>query len=56
MLLKKKEVKWEFAIWLRELKLGLSNNLDGWDGERGGRDGVVGRDMGKYGLIYVDAW
>ena len=34
-------------MFIRELKLGLSNNLDGWDGERGGRDAVVGGDMGK---------
>ena len=25
--------QWEFAIWLRELKQGLCNNLEGWDGE-----------------------
>ena len=25
--------QWEFAVWLRELKLGLRNNLEGWDGE-----------------------
>ena len=28
----------EFAIWLRELKLGLCNNLEGWDGEACGRE------------------
>ena len=22
--------QWKFAVWLRELKLGLCNNLDGW--------------------------
>ena len=39
--------KWEFAIWLKELKLGFDNNLKGWDGETGGRDIQAGRDMGK---------
>ena len=29
--------QWEFAVWLRELQLGLCNNLDGWDGEGGSR-------------------
>ena len=34
--------QWEFAVWLRELKQGLCNNLEGWDG------GEVqeGEDMG----------
>ena len=37
--------QWEFALWLRELKLGLGNNLEGWYGE-GGRGNVqVGGDM-----------
>ena len=27
----------EFAIWLRTLKRGLCINLEGWDGEGGGR-------------------
>ena len=27
--------QWEFAIWLSELKPGLCNNLEGWDGEGG---------------------
>ena len=40
---------WEFAIWHRELKPGLNNNLEGWDGEEigGGGDVQVGGDMGK---------
>ena len=25
--------QWEFAVWLRELKPGLCNNLEGWDGD-----------------------
>ena len=34
--------QWEFAVWLRELKPGLNNNL-----ERCGSDVQVGGDMGK---------
>ena len=30
--------QWEFAVWLRKLKPGLWNNLEGWDGEGGGRE------------------
>ena len=32
------ESQWEFAIWLRELKPGLCNNQEGWDGEEDGRE------------------
>ena len=33
----KKNSQWEFAVLLRELKPGLCDNLEGWDGEgRGG--------------------
>ena len=28
--------QWEFAVWLRELKLGLCNNLEGWGWAGGG--------------------
>ena len=33
------ESQWEFAVWLGELKQGLCDNLEGWDGEgdSGGR-------------------
>ena len=36
----KKQVnsQWEFAIWLKEFKLGLYNNLEGWEWARGGRE------------------
>ena len=34
--------QWEFAVWLRELKLGLDNSLEG-----GGRDVQVEADMSK---------
>ena len=30
--------KQEFAVWLRKLKQGLCINLEGWDGERDGRE------------------
>ena len=29
---------WEFDVWLRELKPGPSDNLEGWDGVGGGRE------------------
>ena len=41
------ESQWDFAVWLGELKPGLGHNLEGWDGEGGGKDGQVGGDMGK---------
>ena len=28
----------EFAVWLRKLNQGLCINLEGWDGERDGRE------------------
>ena len=34
-----------FAVWLRELKQGLCNNLEGWDGEGDGREVQEGRDI-----------
>ena len=34
----KLDSQWEFAIWLRKLKLGLCINLEGWDGEGDGRE------------------
>ena len=40
----KSDSQWEFAVWLRELKPGLCDNLDGWDGEGGGRGIQEGRD------------
>ena len=41
------ESQWEFAVGLRGLKPGFGNNLEGWDGEGGGRDVQVKGDMGK---------
>ena len=43
----KTDGQWEFAVWLRELKLGLDNNLEGWNAKGGWRDVQVGGDMGK---------
>ena len=28
----------EFSVWLRELKQGLCDDLEGWDGEGVGRE------------------
>ena len=37
--------QWQFAVWLRKLKLGLSINLEGWDGEGGGTEIQKERDI-----------
>ena len=39
--------QWDFAVRLRDLKPGLSNNLEGRDAEGGGRDVQVRASMGK---------
>ena len=39
--------QWEFTLWLRELKPGFRNNLEGWDGDRSGMDVQMGEDMDK---------
>ena len=36
----------EFAVWLRDHKQGLCDNLEGWGGEGGGREVPEGGDMG----------
>ena len=46
----KRDSQWEFAVWLRQLKQGLCINLEGWDGERNGRE--VQREE----EIYVYLW
>jgi len=38
--------QWEFAVWLRELKQGLCDDLEGQDGEADGREVWEGGDMG----------
>ena len=37
--------QWEFAVCLRDLKQGLCINLEGWDGEGGGREDKEGGDV-----------
>ena len=37
--------QWEFAVWLREFKPKLCNNLKEWDGEGGGREVQEGGDI-----------
>ena len=37
--------QWEFPVWLRKLKQGLCDNLEGWDEEGNGRDGQDGGDI-----------
>ena len=52
----KTDSQWEFAVWLRELKKGLYNNLEWWDGR--GLGGTFKKE-GTYvylWLIYVDIW
>ena len=50
--------KWEFSVWLRELKPGLCDNLDLWNREGGGREAQVGGDTGLVNLwlIHADVW
>ena len=38
--IRKLDSQWEFAVWLRELKQGLYDNLEGWGGEGDGREGT----------------
>ena len=37
--------QWEFAVWLRELKLLLCDNLEGWDGVGSQREVQEGGDI-----------
>ena len=39
------DYQWESAVWLRELKPGLYDNLEGWDGVGGGREVQEGGDI-----------
>ena len=54
--------QWEFAVWLRECKPGLGNNLERWDREEGGIGRKVGGKLKKEGtwvnlwLIHTDVW
>ena len=47
--------QWEFAVWLRELKQGLCNNLEGWDGEGDEREAQKGGDI-CIPMAHVDVW
>ena len=49
----KTDSQWEFAVWLRELKQGLCNNLGGR--EMGGRFKMEGTYVYLW-LIHVDVW
>ena len=48
--------QWKFTVWLRELKQGLCNNLEGSDGEGDGREVQEGGDIVHLWLIIVDVW
>ena len=48
--------QWEFAIGLREFKLGLCNKLEGRDGERDGREVQEGGAYVFLWMIHVDIW
>ena len=37
--------QWEFAVWLRKLKPGLSINIEEWNGEGDGREVQKGGDI-----------
>ena len=41
----KVDSQWEFAVWLRELKQGLCDNQQEWDGEGDGREMQEGGDI-----------
>ena len=41
------ESQWEFTVWLMELKQGLCDNLEGWDGEG---DGSEVQEVGNIGV------
>ena len=38
----------KFAVWLRKLKQGLCINLEGWNGERDGKEFQKGGDIYIY--------
>ena len=52
----KRDSQWEFAVWLKELKHGLCNNLEKWDGVGGGRRFKKEETYVNLWLIYVDVW
>ena len=48
--------QWQFAVWLRELKQGLCDNLEGWNGERDGTEVGKERAWLYLWLSLVDVW
>jgi len=42
----KVDSQWESAVWPRELKQGICDNLEGWSGEGDRREVWEGGDMG----------
>ena len=48
--------QWEFAVWLRELKLGLCDSLEECDGEGGGMEVQEGGDICIPMADYVEVW
>ena len=51
------ESQWEFAVRPQETQTwGLGNNLEGWDGEGGGRDVKWEGTRVNLWLIHVDVW
>ena len=51
-IIRKIDSQWEFAVWLRELKQGLCENLEGYVGEGGGKKVTWVYPW----LILVDIW
>ena len=45
--------QWEFPVWLRELRKGLWDNAEGWDGEGDGSGVWEGGDMA---VPMADSW
>ena len=43
----KTDNQWKFAIWLKQLKQGLCDNLERWNGEGDRREFWEGGDMGE---------
>ena len=46
--------QWKFSVWLRNLKQGLCNNLEGWDEEGDGREVQKGGVYVYLWLIHVE--
>ena len=50
--------QWKFGVWLKELKQGLCDNLEGWDGTGDEREfqrgGVLGLPMADSSLCMIE--